>query len=182
MHIDRQTKELLIEDASTADKPLVVLKFQKRRMLWRLFFPYSIMLPFFFHLITSVAFKKAFYEFLFMEVVFGVAFVGGLYAMVNMFMVKDITLYKDRVVQRFKLSNSERIVYLNNAKYNATQSFYFTVMAISAMDRRWRRIVFNPRLIGTRDKQKFYDMLSNLSGWSIAELINTYPAKKLIEQ
>lgn len=125
MNIDRQTKGNPIEDASTADKPLVVLKFQKRRMLWRLFFPYSIMLPFFFHLITTVAFEKTFYEFLFMEVVFGAAFLGGLYAMVSMFMMKDITLYKDRIAQRFKLSKSERVIYLNNAKYSSRTSLFF---------------------------------------------------------
>src|SRR4030065_2541069 len=101
MHIDRQTKDSLIEDASTGDEPLVVLKFQKRRMLWRLFFPYLMGLLLFFDLLIIVAAEKSMFKFLFFSFIFGVAFVGLLYAMVNMLMMKQIRLYKNRVVQRF---------------------------------------------------------------------------------
>jgi len=102
--------------------------------------------------------------------------------MVNMFMIKEIRLYKDKIVQRFRLSNSERVIYLNNAKYSSRTAFYLAVMVISNIDVKWKRIVFDPRLIGTGEKKEFYKVLSELSGRSIAELKNTYPTEKLIKQ
>ena len=121
-------------------------------------------------------------SFIFRKTFFGIVFVLGIYSIVNMLMMKDIKLYKDRIIQRFRLSKKERVIYLNNAKYNATQTFSYVCMAISPTDRRFNKIVFDPRLIGTNEKKVFYTVLSELTGRSSAELKKTFWNVRLIKE
>ncbi len=164
----------------TEDEPLIVLKFQKRRMLWRFFFGYSIWFLLCFYLMALASSEKLL-KFLFFEFIFATGFILALYTMVDMFLMKDIRLYKNRITQRFKLFKKERVIYLNNAKYNATQTFYFTFMAISPMDRRWNKILFDPRLIETNEKIRFYKVLSELTGRPIVELKKTFLNVRLMK-
>lgn len=157
------------------EKPLVVLKFQKRRILWRLFIPYSLFLP----MSLAMAIQL---ETLPGKLIFGVLFVIALCGLVFLLVSKEVRFYNDRIVQRFRLNISDWIVFLNNAQYQTMPTkFMGRFVFISNIDRRSEAIRFELGLLSRIDQKKFYEVLCELSGRTKEDLHYQYKKIKIMK-
>lgn len=92
------------------DEPLIVLKYVPWRIAWRLFFPYSMGIPLFYMIVFHWAPRKpGIFVTVFLEIVGILGLVGGACLLVDMLLMKDFKLYKDRAAKTYRLFGTKQV-------------------------------------------------------------------------
>jgi hypothetical protein len=93
------------------DEPLLVLRYEPWRIIWRLFFPYSIVMPIFcliaFHWAPS---RPASFMIIVSQVVGVSVLAGGFWLMTDMLLMKDFRLYRNRIVKTYWLLGRREVL------------------------------------------------------------------------
>ncbi|MBF0329928.1 MAG: hypothetical protein HQL10_12280 [Nitrospirae bacterium] len=164
------------------NKPVLIIKFQCWRILWRLFWPISLFIPLCCFIAMKIPMKYSGFEFWVYETLCLFGVVGGIWMICEMLLVKDFCLYEDRIIQKYKLFKKDKQVLLDKSKYTAMTTPFWGHIAIYEVGRYCGRIQFDPTLVNTNTIKEFYLKLSQLSGRNIEELKNKTIATKLIIQ
>lgn len=171
--------------AVSADEPLFVLKYRPWRIAWRLFFPNAWVLPLcymgFFYWSNDTTGLKWWIG----KLVFPTFFVGGIWFIADMLLMKSICLYRDKLTKNYR-DGRKLAVDLRKAKYDAMSNWFIALTRIydenaSFLSRSFKGVYFDPHLASPKDAEQFNKALSHVSGRNVKELQHAWFSTKLLK-
>ncbi|MDD2307925.1 MAG: hypothetical protein PHP53_24695 [Prolixibacteraceae bacterium] len=172
---ESKEKTILQEADSTSDWPLLVIGYEKKRVIWTLFCPCSSGLLISFMIVFKWAFKDTGFMFWFMEIVGIISILIGILVVFELLYMESICLYGDKLMLKYKSNyKKDKCVTLLNAKYSAISTLFF-VRFVIADDLIGAQ--FDPSLLSPQNSKAFYEMLSKISGRDIKELKVAFNSK-----
>ena len=93
------------------DEPLLVLKYKHWRIAWRLFFPYSIMLPTFYMIVFYWApLRQSILKIFIHETIAIILLVFMAFMFIDMILTKEFILYSDRVEKKYRIFGNKKML------------------------------------------------------------------------
>lgn len=111
------------------ESPLFILKYKRWRIVWRLIFPLSFIIPISYMMVFDWAHTRTGLEFLFSIIIGGFIFFSFTFQLIDMIFFKEVRFYKDRVVKAWYLLG-ERSIMLQNASLDGSNNLIISVKKI----------------------------------------------------
>ena len=183
MKINRTVSILILNN----EEPLFVIRYIWWRILWRFFWPFSFFYLFFFWFFWGVPKSVAAGNpilFQFVRIMLLIAFVGCSFCIYTMLNAKEIYLYNDRIIQRFRWRR-EKVLFLEKTKYSTLSNWFLKILSLYDEDHPFfapsYAVYIDGSLIAPRDLAMFMRILSRISRRYIEDLENQFFPTQLIK-
>ncbi|MCH9741113.1 MAG: hypothetical protein K0U38_09815 [Epsilonproteobacteria bacterium] len=157
-----------METKKSVDKPLLVMQYEPGKVLWRLFFPNSLVIliifPFFsrvFNFGIECNMKDCYILGLFSLIVIGVIFIS-----IEMFLVKEIRLYEHHIEKEWFIVGTKSLAY-TNARMRGITSWIASNKGFLYINKpnwyRYKCCGYDEHLISKENKEKAIEVISQIS-------------------
>lgn len=169
-NLNNYTKEI--------EEPLVVVRYHKGKLLCLWFFIFGPSTLFF-----GYCLKRSIEDSSWILTIMGLLLVvSGIIAFLHQINIKDITLYRDRIVQRSNFFFKDSTVNLHRAIYTSSSQWLRKRMLIVNDGEPAGVVTLYPGIMSRTEKAKYFDELARLTGRTTEELTNAWNKKLVILQ